>query len=113
MDKTFCLALLLMSVFIASVAQVLLKKAAITKYSKPIYEYVNPCVILAYLIFIATTFMSIVAYRVLPLSYGPILGSTSYIYVTLWGVLFFNEKVTLKKSVALFLIICGTIVYTL
>lgn len=112
-DKTFCIILLLLSFFIASISQILLKKAAITKYLRPIHEYINPWVISAYLIFITTTFMSVAAYKALPLSYGPVLESTSYIYVALWGALFFKEKITLKKAVALSLIIFGIIVYAL
>lgn len=59
-----------------------------------------------------TTLMCIFAYRVVPLSYGPVLESTSYLYVTLFGVLIFKEKISKKKVLALGLIIAGIILYS-
>lgn len=53
---------LLLGVFISAISQVLLKKAAQKKYDSVIQEYMNPLVIFAYIIFVGTTFMSIIAY---------------------------------------------------
>ena len=74
---------LLLGVFISSLSQVMLKKAALKKYDNPIKEYLNPLVIFAYILFVGTTFLSIMAYRGIPISMGPILEATSYIYVTI------------------------------
>lgn len=101
----------LVGVFISAVSQVLLKKAAMKKYDSVIKEYLNPLVIFAYAIFFASTLLSIMAYKVVPLSMGPILEATSYIYVTIFGVTIFKEKFNVKKLVALFFIIAGIIVY--
>ncbi|MCF0142870.1 MAG: multidrug ABC transporter, partial [Parasporobacterium sp.] len=54
--------------FISAVSQVMLKKAADKEYDSPIKEYLNPLVIGAYTIFVVATFMSILAYKVVPLS---------------------------------------------
>lgn len=104
---------LLAGVFISAVSQVLLKKAALKEYDSPIKEYLNPLVILAYTMFVGTTFLSILAYRGIPMSLGPVLEATSYIYVTLFGVKIFNEKINSKKIVALILIIGGILIYSL
>ena len=56
--------------------------------------------------------MCIFAYRVVPLSFGPVLESTSYLYVTVFGVLFFKERITKKKVVALMLILLGVVIYS-
>ncbi|MBS5865174.1 DMT family transporter [Olegusella massiliensis] len=104
---------LLFGVFIAAVAQVLLKKSAMKQYSSTIKEYLNPLVIGGYTIFVGSTIMSILAYRGIPLSMGPILEATSYIYVTIFGVTIFHEKMNLRKYVALFLIMCGIAIYSL
>lgn len=101
----------LVGVFISAVSQVLLKKAAMKKYDSVIKEYLNPLVIFAYAIFFASTLLSIMAYKVVPLSMGPILEATSYIYVTIFGVTIFKEKFNVKKLVALFFIVAGIIVY--
>ena len=92
---------LLAGVFISAISQVLLKKAALKTYDNPIREYMNPLVIFAYTLFVATTFMSILAYRGIPLSMGPVLEATSYIYVTIFGVKIFGEKINKKKIIAI------------
>ena len=102
--------LLLCGVFISVISQVLLKKAAQRQYSSPLRAYMNPLVILAYMMFVGTTFLSILAYRGLPLSMGPVLEATSYIYVTFFGVTIFKEKMNVKKWVALGLIVGGIVV---
>ncbi len=56
--------------------------------------------------------MCIVAYRVVPLSFGPVLEATSYIYVTIFGVVFFKERITKKKLLALVLILLGIVIYS-
>lgn len=110
MDKIFHIALLLFSVFISAISQVILKKAAEKKYSSKIREYLNAPVVLAYSIFVAATFLTIFSYRVVPLSLGAVLETTSYLYVTAFGVLIFKEKVTPKRLIALAFIISGVII---
>lgn len=115
MDKKTLLhaVVLLTGVFFGAVSQVLLKKAAMRDHASRIREYWNPLVILAYLIFLGTTFLSIYAYRGIPLSLGPVLEGTGYLYVTLLGRTIFHEKVTRKKIAALGLILSGITVYSL
>ncbi|MBR1478534.1 MAG: multidrug ABC transporter [Lachnospiraceae bacterium] len=104
-------ALILGATFLAAISQVMLKKAAEKEYKSKIYEYLNPLVIFAYVIFVVTTFLDIFAYRGVPLSLGPVLEATSYIYVTIFGVKIFGEKINKRKLLALALIIFGIIVY--
>lgn len=103
--------LLLFGVLISAISQVLLKKAAMKQYASPLQEYLNPQVIFAYVLFVGTTFLSILAYRGIPLNLGPVLETTSYIYVTIFGVTIFREQLTPKKVFALGLIILGIVVY--
>lgn len=114
MNKTVLLysSILLIGVFLSAISQVMLKKAALKKYDSVIQEYLNPLVIIAYFIFFMTTFCSILAYKGIPLSMGPILEATSYIYVTFFGVRIFKEKINKRKLVALLLIIAGIFVYS-
>ena len=53
------------------------------------------------------------AYRVVPLSLGPVLESTSYVYVAVFGRVFFNERLTRRKALALALIVGGIFIYAL
>lgn len=105
--------LILAGAFVGAVSQVLLKKSSQKKYKNAINEYLNVRVILSYVLLFITTILSLIAYKVVPLSYGPVLESTSYIYVTVFGVKIFGEKITLKKIIALFLIIVGICVFAL
>ena len=57
--------------------------------------------------------MTVYAYKEVPLSMGPILESTSYLYITAFGVLIFKEKVSAKKLLALALIVGGICVFAL
>lgn len=105
--------LLLLGVFLSAISQVMLKKAALRQYSSKLREYLNPLVIVAYTIFVGTTFLSIYAYKGIPLSMGPVLEATSYIYVTIFGVTIFKEKLNRRKLIGLALIVLGIIVYSL
>lgn len=103
---------LLLGVFISAISQIMLKKAALRQYDSLLKEYLNPLVLFAYAMFVGTTFLSILAYRGIPLSMGPVLEATSYIYVTVFGVKIFGETINKKKLVALVLIIGGIIIYS-
>lgn len=114
MNKTVFMysMVLLIGVFVSSISQVMLKKSAQKTYGSHIAEYLNPLVIAAYIMFVGTTFLSILAYQGIPLSMGPVLEATSYIYVTIFGVKMFGEKLTKKKIIALFCILTGIVIYS-
>lgn len=103
----------LTSVFLAAISQVLLKKAAQRPHRNFIEEYTDWRVILGYGIFVGCTFLTMLAYRGVPLSLGPVLEATSYLYVTVFGVTIFHEKLGAKKLAALALIVAGILVYSL
>lgn len=101
-----------LGVFISSISQVMLKISAGKNYGSKIKEYLNPLVIGGYAIFFAATLMTVLAYRYIPLSMGAIIETTGYIYITLWGVSIFKEKINKGKIIALALIIAGIIIYS-
>ncbi len=104
---------LLLGVFISSLSQVLLKRAAEKQYDSRIKEYLNFTVFFAYLLFFGTTLLSVLAYKGIPLSWGPILESTGYLYVTFFGVMVFKEKINRRKLVSIALIITGIAIYAM
>lgn len=106
-------SLMLAGVFLSAISQIMLKKATLQTYESRIREYLNPLVFCAYAIFLGTTFLSIHAYKGIPLSMGPVLEATSYIYVTFFGVIIFKEKLSGKKIVGLLLIVGGILIYSL
>ena len=98
---------LLFGNFIASVSQVMLKKAADRSWPSPIREYLNPLVIGAYMLFGLSTVMNILGYRQVDLGLAAVLEATAYIYVTFFGIVLFHERLNRKKILALVLILAG------
>ncbi len=103
----------LFGVFISGISQVMLKKSATAEHKTVVEEYLNPLVIGAYALFVGATLCSVIAFRRIPLSMGPILDATGYLYVFYFGITLFHERVDQKKVLALILIIAGVIVYSL
>lgn len=115
MDKSiipYCIVSLI-GVFFSAISQTMLKKEALKKHESPLKEYLNPMVIAAYVLFVGTTFLSVFAYKKIPLSIGPMLEATGYIYITYFGNKFFYEKFNKKKCLALCCIVIGIVVYSL
>ena len=70
---------LVASVIVASFSQVLLKKSAAKKYDNVIKEYLNPYVIIGYMMMVGTTVLTILAYRGIEYKNGPVIESIIYI----------------------------------
>ncbi len=104
---------LLFSVFISSVSQILLKKAANRTYETPLKEYLNPLVVGAYGLFFCSVILTMLALKHVPLSMSPILESTGYIFVSVMGYIFLKEKFTRRKLCGFALILAGVIIFNL
>lgn len=103
----------LLGVFVSSISQIILKKSSQKQYASPIKEYLNAPVIIAYCIFFSATLCSVFAFRYIPLSMGPILESSGYIFVALLSYFILKEKLNRKKILGLATIIIGILVYSL
>lgn len=104
-------ALNLLGVFVSAVSQVMLKKSASREHGSVVKEYLNPLVVFAYVLFVDATLLSVLSYKGIPLSMGPVLDATGYLWVTLFGVTIFHERMNAKKLLALALIVCGIVIY--
>ena len=98
---------------IASVSQIMLKKSAEKTYPNKLREYLNPLVIIAYILFFGTTFISMYDLKVVPLSMAPILEASGYIFVAILSLIFLKEKMTKKQMIGMTLIIIGIVIYSL
>ncbi|MDY3015761.1 EamA family transporter [Blautia sp.] len=105
--------ILLLSVFISSVSQIILKKAANKTYDSPLKEYLNPMVIGAYGLFFCSVILTMLALRNLPLSMSPILESTGYIFVSVMGYFFLKERFSKRKLMGFALILAGIFIFNL
>ena len=98
------------SVFISSVSQIILKSSADMKYDNKLKEYLNPRVILAYGIFFLATLVTVYAYKGIPLSVGPILETTGYLWISLLGYFILKEKISRRKLIGLVIVVAGIII---
>nr|MBQ8252917.1 EamA family transporter [Lachnospiraceae bacterium] len=111
--NVFGIALFLFSVFISSCSQIILKKSANIQYDSWIKEYLNVRVISAYGIFFLSSFLTMFAYKYVPLSIGPMLETCGYIFVAVLGVLILKEKISKRKFAGMALIIAGVVIVSL
>lgn len=101
------------SSFLAAFSQILLKKSTKKSYKHPIYEYLNIYVFSGYAILLSTMIINIYAYTGIDYKLGPILTSTSYIFVLLLSKLMLKEKITIRKLIGISSIIFGIILFNL
>ncbi len=105
------LMILVLSVFIASFSQILLKKSAGKVYSSSLREYLNLYVICGYGMMFLSMFLTVLAYRGLDFSNVPVVESLGYVIVMFLGYLFFGERVPKRKLLGVMVILCGIFVY--
>jgi multidrug transporter EmrE-like cation transporter len=98
-------------VFISALSQVLLKKSALKSYGSFIREYLNFYVVPAYAIYFLAVFLDLLALRKVPVSFVPVAEASSYIFVLLFGRIFFKETFSKRKILAMILILSGIVVF--
>lgn len=114
LNKTLIYAeIFILSTFISSISQIMLKKSAFKKYNSIVREYLNPIVIIAYGIFLSASLLTIYAYKFVPLSMGPILESTGYIFVSVLSYFFLKERLRKRKLIGMVLILLGILVFNI
>ena len=103
--------LLMLSVFVASCSQILLKKSAEKKYSSVIKEYLNWRVIVGYGMMFVSTILTIFAFKGLNYKEGPIIEALGYIFVMVLSRIFLKEKITKNKVIGNSLILLGIVIF--
>lgn len=102
---------LFLSVIISAFSQVLLKKSALKTYSSAIREYLNPYVVSGYAVFFVAVFLDMLALKKVPVSYIPIMESSSYVFIIIFSKIFFNERISKRRMLAIAVIVAGVAVY--
>ena len=98
---------------LTATSQTMLTKSANEKHKNIIFEYLNWRVITAYIIFVLVLLLNTYAYTMVPLKYGAVIDTLSYVFVLLFSVALLKEKVTVGKFIGNLLIITGILIYTL
>ena len=103
----------LVGVIISAFAQILLKKAAMVERKSKIEEYLNFKTMFAYFIFFSATLCTVLSYKYVPMSMGPILGTTEYLFIALLSYIFLKEKIKKKKFFGILVIVAGVLIFSL
>jgi len=99
------------SVVVASVSQLLLKKAAQKNYDNFIREYLNVWVISGYSFMLVSVLLTTLAYKGLDYKEGPVIEALGFVLIMILSKIFFGEKITKKKVVGNLLIFIGILVF--
>jgi len=106
------IALVIFSVFAAACAQMLLKKGASVSYDRWIRQYLNVWVICGYSIMGLSLLLNIFCLsRGVQVKEVSIIESLSYLFVPILSLIFFKEKITLRKILAIALIMVGIAIF--
>ena len=106
--------LVILSVFLAACAQMLLKEGARQQYALWWRQYMNGWVMGGYAIMFATMMLNIFAMsRGVQVKEVSIIESMSYLFVPALSFVIFKEKLTWRKIAAIVIIITGVIVFFL
>lgn len=104
--------LVILSVFAAACAQMLLKQGARQSYVGFWRQYLNPWVIGGYTIIACSLILNVFCMsRGVQVKEVSIIESLSYLFVPCLAFLLFREKITLFKVGAIAIIICGVIIF--
>ncbi len=66
--------------------------------------------ILAYGMFFASTIITVIAYKYVPLSLGPVLESSGYVFVAILSYYILKERLTKKQFIGMVLIVLGVLI---
>lgn len=104
--------LVILSVFTAACAQMLLKRGAQQSYQSLIRQYLNPWVIGGYSIMFASMAVNIYAMsKGVQVKEVSVIESLSYLFVPCLSFFLFGEKLTWKKVGAIGIIMVGIIIF--
>jgi drug/metabolite transporter (DMT)-like permease len=98
-------------VMVASVSQIVLKRTASREHGSLIKEYLNPGVIIGYLLLFGSTILGIMGLSGLAYKNGPVLESLGYIFILVMSALILKEKLTKRRIIGNTIIVIGVIVF--
>lgn len=104
---------MVITAFVAAVAQILLKSSAGDEELKGLKEYLNFRVIGAYALLCSTIIVNALAMRWLSYKWSVIINSSAYIFVLILSKWKFGESLGRVKLIGMGLILAGIVVFTL
>lgn len=109
MSEGFYIGLTLLSVFMASCTQVILKRSAMNESLSGISYFVNPATLTAYSIFFCCCLLTFYCLSHLPMITVNVLECSAYVYILFFDRIFFRKRITARKIAGNLLIVGGII----
>lgn len=103
--------LLVLSVVVASLSQILLKKSALRTYTSVLREYMNFYVIVGYGMMVVSTLLTVGGYAGLEYKNGAVIEALGFVLVMFLSRIVFGEPITKKKLFGNLLILAGILVF--
>lgn len=97
--------------FASAVSQILLNVSAEKKYENRVKEYLNPWVVLSYMILAVVLVTNIYLLGFMNLKEENAIASLTYVFVLILSRIVLKEKITLKKIWGNVLIIIGILIF--
>lgn len=105
------MAVMLLSVAVASVSQVLLKKSTLKSYDTVIKEYLNLYVAAGYGMLFLSMLLTVYAYSGMNYKKGPVIESLGNVFVLVFSSIVFREKISRKKVAGIACIMAGIVIF--
>lgn len=100
------------SVFVSAVSQMLLKKGASGEHGSVVKEYLNPWVIGGYALMGASLLLNVFAMsKGLQVKELSSIEALSYIFVPVLALIFFKERISVRKALSAALILAGIAIF--
>lgn len=104
---------MLLSVTVASISQVLLKKSASKTYDTVVREYLNLYVASGYGLLFLSMLLTVYAYSGMDYKNGPVIESLGNVMALVLGYFVFRERISVRKIAGIACIMAGVVVFYL
>ena len=105
--------LIVLTALASAVSEILLDYSSKKEYSKRIFEYLNPFVILSYVILLLVLAVNVYAMKFVGLKEAHAIGAFTYVFVLFLGKIFLKEKITKNKVTGIIFITLGIVIFIL
>ena len=105
--------LMIISAFATAFSQVLLKMSANRTYKNVLFEYLNPFVILSYVLFGGVLLLNVLIFTRMDMRFGIVMNSLSGVLVLVLSALLLKEKLTQRRILGSILILAGIALFSL
>lgn len=113
-DKFLYILLLILTCLISAFSQFLLKKASLHGYKTFLRQYLNPYVIIGYILFFFVLAINIFVMKYLPVNICSAICESLPIVLSFFaGRLFFNERITVRELIGVSFIFIGILTIVL